>query len=115
MTEIFFPLTKQKEQNSKYSYKPRQRIEDWPDKVFTIKDYPLCISMHASIWAGLYRADFIKNIKLVESKSSSYQDFPFLIQVMCTAKRISVVKEYLVHWRVEQNQGSSCILFVFIH
>ena len=94
-------------QNRKYHHNPRQCIEKWPSHVFTIKEFPLCISMHASIWAGLYKSSFVKNIKLVESRSSSYQDFPFLIQVMCTAKRISVVKEYLVHWRVEQNQGSS--------
>ena len=103
-----YDSTKPKEkQNKKYKYNPRQNIEAWPDKCFTASEYPLCVSMHASIWAALYKSDFVKNIKLIETKSASYQDFPFLIETMCTAKRISVVKEYLVHWRVEATNNSS--------
>ena len=96
-----------KKQNKKYKYELRQNIEAWPDKSFVASEYPLCISMHASIWAAIYKSDFVKNIKLVETKSASYQDFPFLIETMCTARHISVVKEYLVHWRVESTNNSS--------
>ncbi|GHT02057.1 hypothetical protein FACS1894108_16100 [Planctomycetales bacterium] len=36
-----------------------------------------------------------------------FQDFPFMCEVMSLAKRISVVKDYLIHYRVEEGQNSS--------
>lgn len=90
--------------NDKY-----QQIADAPDGAFNIEEYPQLLIMHASIWSSIYRASFVKKIKLVESGLASYQDFPFMITVLSTAKRISVVKEYLVHYRMEEGQNSSTI------
>jgi len=82
---------------------------DAPDGAFTLADFPQIVAFHASIWAALYRADFVKPIKIGETKSASYQDFPFMCEVMSRAKRISVEKDYLVHYRMEEGQGSSTI------
>jgi len=70
-----------------------------PTDAFTLADFPKIVMSHPSIWAALYRADFVKGIKVIESRSASYQDLPFICEVMSTAKRISVCKECLVHWR----------------
>jgi hypothetical protein len=86
-----------------------QDLDDAPDGVFSIADYPLFLAFHASIWSSIYRADFIKTQKVSETRSASYQDFPFMVEAVCRAERICVVKEPLVHYRMEENQNSSTI------
>ncbi len=82
-------------------------LDEAPHGAFRIEEFKKLMLWHASIWAALYRADFIKQQKLIESASASYQDFPFMVETMCRAERITVVKRRLVHYRVEPNQGSS--------
>lgn len=78
-----------------------------PSGPFHVTEWPRIIGFHASIWSSIYRSDFVKKIKIPETAGASYQDFPFMIEVMCKAKRISVVKKPFVHWRNEPNQGNS--------
>lgn len=78
-----------------------------PKGAFHVTEWPRIIGFHASIWSSIYRADFVKKIKIPETAGASYQDFPFMIEVMCKAKRISVVKKPFVHWRNEPKQGNS--------
>ena len=75
-----------------------------PEGVFTAKTWPKIVGFHASIWSSIYRADFVKKIKVPESTAASYQDFPFMIEAMVKAKRITVVKKLCVHWRNEPTQ-----------
>jgi glycosyltransferase involved in cell wall biosynthesis len=103
---IYNSQLKPEEQNREWIFHS-QNLHTAPDGVFTLKDYPLIVGFHASIWANLYRADFIKQQKVVETRSASYQDFPFMIEAMCRANRLSVVKEPLVHYRMEDSQDSS--------
>lgn len=86
-----------------------QDLMDAPETVFNISSYPELLCFHASIWSSIYKADFIKGQKVIESKSSSYQDFPFMCEAYARAKRISVVHDYLVHYRMEEGQNSSTI------
>ncbi|MBO7656406.1 MAG: glycosyltransferase [Alphaproteobacteria bacterium] len=100
----------QKEKNINRKWKLHyMNLFNAPDGAFTLADFPQIVAFHASVWAALYRADFIKDIKMGETKSASYQDFPFMCEVMSRAKRISVEKDYLVHYRMEEGQGSSTI------
>lgn len=78
-----------------------------PDKVFNPTQWPRIIGFHASIWSSIYRADFIKKIKFPETAGASYQDFPFMTEVFCRAKRVSIVKRPFVHWRNDEGQGNS--------
>lgn len=78
-----------------------------PDGAFTITEWPQLLAFHASIWSSIYRAEFIKKIKIPETAGASYQDFPFMIDVMTQAKRISVVRKVFVHWRNDPSQGNS--------
>ena len=82
-------------------------LDNAPDGAFRITEWPQLIAFHASIWSCIYRADFIKQIKLIDTAGASYQDFPFMVEVMCKAKRISIVKEPMVHWRNDPKQGNS--------
>ncbi len=78
-----------------------------PDGAFEITEWPQLVGFHASIWSAIYRAEFIKKIKIPETAGASYQDLPFMADFCCRAKRISVVKEPFVHWRNDPNQGNS--------
>lgn len=78
-----------------------------PDGVFKPEDWPRIIGFHASIWSAIYKADFVKKIKIPETAGASYQDFPFMAEVFCRAKHVSVVKRPFVHWRNDEGQGNS--------
>lgn len=78
-----------------------------PSGVFEITEWPKLLAFHASIWSSIYRAEFVKKIKIPETAGASYQDFPFMVKVMCEAKRITVVKKPFVHWRNDPKQGNS--------
>lgn len=105
-----------------YYYNPILREEDrnvvWknprhvdlayaPEGAFHITEWPRLVGFHSSIWSCIYRAEFVKKIKIPETAGASYQDFPFMIDVMTRAKRISIVKKPFVHWRNEPSQGNS--------
>ena len=64
-----------------------------PSGAFALSDWPKLIAFHASIWSSIYRADFVKAIKIPDTAGASYQDFPFMVETLCRAKRISVVKK----------------------
>jgi len=80
---------------------------DAPDGAFNLKDFPQIMLFHASVWAAVYRAGFIKNIKMIEAGKTMYQDFPFTCEVLAKTKRLSVEKAYLAHYRMEHGQNSS--------
>ena len=78
-----------------------------PAGTFRITQWPKLLAFHPSIWSSIYRADFVKQIRIPETAGASYQDFPFMVSVMCRARSISVVKRCFVHWRNEPQQGNS--------
>ncbi len=86
---------------------PDVDLRNAPDGAFNIVDFPDIIAFHASIWSCIYRADFVKKIKLFDKRGTMYQDFPFMVDTMTRAKRISVVKRPFVHWRNDPKQGNS--------
>ena len=104
---FYNPSLSPEKQNRIYTSSDKIDLRFAPDKPFHVTEWPLIIGFHASIWSSIYRADFIKKIKIPETAGASYQDFPFMIKVMCEAKRISVVKKPFVHWRNEPKQGNS--------
>lgn len=106
---VYNSFRKGEKQNKPWKHK-FENIESFPsDKTFKITEYPLLARFHASIWSNIYKKEFLEknNIKLNETGFASYQDFPFMIEVMCKAEKISVVPNYYYHWRVEHNQSSS--------
>ncbi len=78
-----------------------------PDKPFAPAEWDIIFSLHASLWSNLYRADFLRGIPLIESASAAYQDFPFVMEVLGRARSMSMLKEPLLHYRMEADQGSS--------
>ena len=81
-----------------------------PKGAFKIEEYPLLCAYHSSIWSYIYRSGFVKKIKFVETKGgAAYVDAPFGFEVLCRAKRLSIVPQSFYHWRLE-NHGNSVSL-----
>ncbi len=77
------------------------------NKNFDMKEAPALFIYHSSVWASLYRAEFIKSIPFRTTPGATYQDFPFTFEALAKAKRISVLNECLLHYRLEDGQVSS--------
>ncbi len=104
---FYNPSLSKEKQNRIFASSDKIDLRLAPEGVFHVTEWPIIIGFHASIWSSVYRASFIKKIKIPDTAGASYQDFPFMIEVMCKAKRISVVKKPFVHWRNEPKQGNS--------
>lgn len=78
-----------------------------PNSPFRPQDWPPIFAFHASLWSNLYRADFLRQIPIIETAGAGYQNFPFIMEVLARAQKMSIVKEPLLHYRVEEGQGSS--------
>ncbi|PAF47626.1 hypothetical protein BKH41_06935 [Helicobacter sp. 12S02232-10] len=80
-----------------------------PKKVFEIKDCPLFLFHHPSIWAGIYKREFLLNhqIEFVEAKGASWVDNPFSVQTLCMAKKISYIEKAYYFYRQSNPNASS--------
>lgn len=104
---FYNPTLNEDEQNKVYFNPCGIDLRLAPNGAFHVTEWPRIIGFHASIWSSIYKSDFVKKIKIPETAGASYQDFPFMIEVMCKAERISIVKKAFVHWRNEPKQGNS--------
>lgn len=84
-----------------------QSLMSAPDGVFCPLDFEPLFHFHASLWSNLYRADLLRSVPLLETSGASYQDFPFIMEILGRTKRMSVVKVPLLHYRMEDGQNSS--------
>ena len=64
-------------------------------KKFTLKQQPLFIDGHPSIWAGIYRRQFLidNEIKFMEVNGGGWVDNPFFFETAITAKSIIYTHE----------------------
>ena len=97
--------TKEEERNYTWG-EVTDMFRDMPDDVFCPRDHKQIFMYHSAIWSYLYKSELIKSI-LVTEKARSYQDFPFVFEVLATAQKMVIVKELLHHYRMELGQGSS--------
>ncbi|EAI4071412.1 glycosyltransferase, partial [Campylobacter jejuni] len=79
-----------------------------PDnKIFKIEDYPKLLIYHSSIWASLYHKTLINRLRFQESKGATYQDFPFAIEALVLANKITTLRKAFYHYRQEPLNASS--------
>jgi len=78
------------------------------NETFTIEDYPAIIKAHPSIWAGIYRRDFIKDndITFIEEAGGGWVDNPFFFETAFAAESIIYTDEAYYYYR-EFNPTSS--------
>ena len=63
---------------------------------------------HSAPWCYLYRRELFETIKLSESKGASYQDVTLVGEALLLSKSVAIVGRPLLHYRMENGQGSSC-------
>lgn len=75
---------------------------------FKIEDYPAIIRAHPSIWAGIYRLDFIKahDIRFIEEPGGGWVDNPFFYETAFAADSIVYTNSAYYYYR-EFNPSSS--------
>ena len=79
-----------------------------PLEKFKLQDNPNILNGHPSIWAGIYRREFLlkNNITFMEEPGGGWVDNPFLFETMCVAESIKYKDEPYYYYR-EFNPNSS--------
>ncbi len=99
-----------------YDFDSEKPLEiDWAKKelknvknAFTIYQQERFLDGHPSIWAGIYRRQFLieNNIKFIEEKGGGWVDNGFFYETACAAKKIVYRPEPYYYYR-ENNPNSS--------
>lgn len=78
------------------------------DRLLTVQEIEKLYMVSAQIWSAIYRRDFLiqHGIHFHETPGASYQDTSFAFQVWFFAKRVLLVREAYLHYRID-NPGSS--------
>ena len=78
------------------------------NKIFTLEEEPYFVFGHPSVWAGIYRREFLRDndIKMVEEKGGGWVDNPFFHETAILAKSIIYINEAFYYYR-ESNPDSS--------
>lgn len=84
-----------------------QDLSGAPDTPFTPTEWQPLFFYHASLWSNLYHADLLRSVPFIESAGAAYQDFPFIMEIYARARSMAVLKEPLLHYRMEPGQDSS--------
>jgi len=73
-------------------------------KLFSILDYPFLFTTHPSIWAKLYKAEFLKQIKFDEK--GQYIDSQFIADLYSRTNKIIALKEPVYHYQCSNPNAS---------
>ncbi len=70
------------------------------DRCFTLDQYPIMLSTHPSIWAGVYKTSWLRNSGIVFRNKGAYLDIVFRFKTLRAAKRIGWINIPTYHWRI---------------
>jgi len=85
---------------------PHINIFRAPDGAFFPMDWKEIFLFHTGPWSWIYRAELIRQVQFPETRAS-YQDIPFIFDVLSRNPRMAVVKDFLIHYRTDEDSGSS--------
>ena len=100
----FYTYNSTKEQKIKFT-----QIEKFKtNKVISAKNNKNILNIIPSIWSAIYKNDFLKvnNIRFLETSGASFQDTSFNLKVLMSAKRVLLIPEAYLLYRVD-NVASS--------
>lgn len=80
---------------------------DLAGKVLSPRKRPELAIQDYYLWAGLYRKDFLKDIRLSETPGAAFQDIGFIYQVLSTADRAVYLEDELYFYRQTRNNSSN--------
>lgn len=70
------------------------------------REHPELFSTDRFLWLGLYRADFVKKIKLNETLGAAYQDIGFIYQVLNNSSKALYLDKIVYHYRQDNMNAS---------
>lgn len=92
-------------QNTPWIY-PHINIFRAPDGAFHPTDWKEIFLFHTGPWSWIYKAEIIRQVPFLETRAS-YQDIPFIFDILSRNPRMAVVKDFLIHYRTDEDSGSS--------
>ena len=80
-----------------------------PNEVFTLKEKPLFIEGHPSIWAGIYLKEFLdkNNITFLEAPKGGWVDNPFFYETALKAQKIIYLDKPVYFYRITNPNSST--------
>lgn len=89
--------------------------KEWEGKIISPKDMPGLATQDYYLWAGIYRRDLLKNIRLSETPGAAFQDIGFIYQVLSQTARAMYIDKELYHYRqTEGNSSFHCKGFTYL-
>lgn len=100
-----------------YKYKKKEGKDigyskEYPERLFGKEicplEYPELYDAHCSIWAGIYRKDFLdeNHIRFNETPGAAYQDISFQFKVLSSARRMKIIEDALIYYRTDNVHSS---------
>lgn len=84
-------------------------------KIISPKDMPELAIQDYYLWAGIYRRDLLRNIRLSETPGAAFQDIGFIYQVLSQTARAMYIDKELYHYRqTEGNSSFHCKGFTYL-
>lgn len=79
------------------------------EKVITLKEEPLFVEGHPSIWAGIYSKEFLQknNIKFLEVPKGGWVDNPFFYETALKAEKIIYIDDAFYYYRITNPNSST--------
>lgn len=93
-----------------YRMRLRQTIPQY--KCFSMKEYGELLEVHASLWSGIYKREYLEanKIRFIEAKGGAYVDVGFRIDTLINSDRIAWLDKPFYNYRVD-SIGSSTNTF----
>lgn len=83
------------------------RDESMFGRVLNPREHPEFVYSDRFLWLGLYRADFVKALRLNETPGAAYQDIGFMLQVHSKAEKAVYVNQHIYHYRLDNTASSA--------
>lgn len=96
-------------ENSNIPAKLEEMLAAFPyDQVISPEEFPGVFGVHPSVWASLYKKSFLEkhDIWFQETPGASYQDIAFAFKVNASAKRVCLIKDAVLNYRVDNTESS---------
>ncbi|MCQ2740306.1 MAG: glycosyltransferase [bacterium] len=77
--------------------------------LFSNLDYPHLMAVHASVWSGIYKKEYMDNynIRFISAKGAGYVDVGFRIDTLMNTNKIAWLNEPLYYYRVTNSENST--------
>lgn len=70
------------------------------DRVFTLRQYPILLAAHPSIWSAIYDAEWLRSTGIRFLSKGAYVDIQFRFQTLMAAERIAWCDDPVYFWRI---------------